>query len=284
MTDGKRDREEASAPVEEEEDVGPPRPPPEEDQPEDGAAADEFVGPDLPKAKKRKVSAMPGRWHLPDGYMQGQQVDVLVTTGTVLPFVERPRCPEVPVSLIYPDAQQPAADALPCLRLPQVLLHEAQYLEALPCAQMYERSYMHRDSVTQVATTSTDFFITGEGRAGRERGAAEGQQQPCGTLSCCTCRPGLPGWVLHMRTSGQLCILSAAVAVAMPALDTTQAVLSSHHALLPPPPHTATAASCTSCRQRRWSHQVLEEAGHRGGVCEVLPGAPGPSGRAGGER
>lgn len=61
MTDGKRDREEASAPVEEEEDVGPPRPPPEEDQPEDGAAADEFVGPDLPKPKKRKVGVLSGR-------------------------------------------------------------------------------------------------------------------------------------------------------------------------------------------------------------------------------
>ncbi len=52
-----------------------------------------------------------------------------------------------------------------CRLLPQVLLHEAQHLEALPCAQMYEKSYMHRDTVTQVATTSTDFFITGEQRS-----------------------------------------------------------------------------------------------------------------------
>jgi hypothetical protein len=57
MTDGKRDREaDATVPVEEEEDVGPPRPPPEDDQPEDRAAADEVVGPDRPKPKKRKVS------------------------------------------------------------------------------------------------------------------------------------------------------------------------------------------------------------------------------------
>jgi hypothetical protein len=36
------------------------------------------------------------------------------------------------------------------LLLSQVLPFEAQYLEALPCAQMYERSYMHRDTVTHV--------------------------------------------------------------------------------------------------------------------------------------
>ena len=68
-----------------------------------------------------------------------------------------------------PVGMQPVDDrwALPALSSPldparaQVLLHEAQYLEALPSAQMYEKSYMHRDTVTQVATTPTDFFITG---------------------------------------------------------------------------------------------------------------------------
>ena len=33
----------------------------------------------------------------------------------------------------------------------QVLPFEQQYLDGLPCGQMYERSYMHRDTVTQVA-------------------------------------------------------------------------------------------------------------------------------------
>ena len=32
----------------------------------------------------------------------------------------------------------------------QVLEFEQQYLEAIPSAQMYERSYMHRDTVTHV--------------------------------------------------------------------------------------------------------------------------------------
>lgn len=36
------------------------------------------------------------------------------------------------------------------------------YLEALPSAEMYERSYMHRDTITHVAVApETDFFITG---------------------------------------------------------------------------------------------------------------------------
>ena len=44
----------------------------------------------------------------------------------------------------------------------QVLEHEKVYLEALPSAAMYERSYMHRDQITQVAVApATDFIITG---------------------------------------------------------------------------------------------------------------------------
>jgi peptidylprolyl isomerase domain and WD repeat-containing protein 1 len=39
---------------------------------------------------------------------------------------------------------------------------EAIFLNALPDAQMYEKSYMHRDIVTHVAVSkSTDFIITG---------------------------------------------------------------------------------------------------------------------------
>lgn len=34
--------------------------------------------------------------------------------------------------------------------MPQVLEHEAAYLATLPSAEMYERSYMHRDVVTHV--------------------------------------------------------------------------------------------------------------------------------------
>ncbi|KAF4532794.1 hypothetical protein B566_EDAN002644 [Ephemera danica] len=39
--------------------------------------------------------------------------------------------------------------------------HQMVYLENLPCAESYERSYMHRDTVTHVVTTKTDFIITG---------------------------------------------------------------------------------------------------------------------------
>ena len=50
----------------------------------------------------------------------------------------------------------------PFWRALQVLEHEAMYLEALPCAGMYEKSYMHRDTVTHVAVApETDFFVTG---------------------------------------------------------------------------------------------------------------------------
>ncbi len=49
-------------------------------------------------------------------------------------------------------------------RLLQVLEHEAAYLKALPSAAMYERSYMHRDTITHVAVArAVDFVITGWG-------------------------------------------------------------------------------------------------------------------------
>ncbi|KAF5291755.1 hypothetical protein FQA39_LY14243 [Lamprigera yunnana] len=42
----------------------------------------------------------------------------------------------------------------------KVLQHENLYLENLPCAESYERSYMHRDVVTHCLVTSTDFIVT----------------------------------------------------------------------------------------------------------------------------
>ncbi|KAK9833523.1 hypothetical protein WJX81_001231 [Elliptochloris bilobata] len=51
---------------------------------------------------------------------------------------------------------------LPKAKRRKVLEHEQMYLEALPCAEMYERSYMHRDTVTHIAVApETDFFVTG---------------------------------------------------------------------------------------------------------------------------
>ncbi|GBP50529.1 Peptidylprolyl isomerase domain and WD repeat-containing protein 1 [Eumeta japonica] len=43
----------------------------------------------------------------------------------------------------------------------RVLQFESLYLENLPSSETYERSYMHRDVVTYVVVTKTDFIITG---------------------------------------------------------------------------------------------------------------------------
>ncbi|KAJ8872192.1 hypothetical protein PR048_025794 [Dryococelus australis] len=43
----------------------------------------------------------------------------------------------------------------------KVLTHEQLYLDHLPCAESYERSYMHRDVVTHVLVTKTEFVVTG---------------------------------------------------------------------------------------------------------------------------
>ncbi|KAM9456620.1 peptidylprolyl isomerase domain and WD repeat-containing protein 1 [Clarias gariepinus] len=42
----------------------------------------------------------------------------------------------------------------------KVLEYERVYLDNLPSAAMYERSYMHRDVITHLACTKTDFLIT----------------------------------------------------------------------------------------------------------------------------
>ncbi|CAA7405378.1 unnamed protein product [Spirodela intermedia] len=49
----------------------------------------------------------------------------------------------------------------PRARLKRPLQFEQAYLDTLPCAHMYEKSYMHRDVVTHVAVSPADFFITG---------------------------------------------------------------------------------------------------------------------------
>ena len=56
------------------------------------------------------------------------------------------------------------ADGEPAAAQPSAAEREARAtraaLAALPSAEMYETSYMHRDHVTQLITTSTDFIVT----------------------------------------------------------------------------------------------------------------------------
>ena len=46
------------------------------------------------------------------------------------------------------------------LLCPPVLAHEKLFLEDLPSCDQYERSYMHRDTISHVVVTPTDFIIT----------------------------------------------------------------------------------------------------------------------------
>eukprot|EP01090_Pellita_catalonica_P011328 TRINITY_DN2292_c0_g2_i1.p1 TRINITY_DN2292_c0_g2~~TRINITY_DN2292_c0_g2_i1.p1 ORF type:complete len:283 (+),score=18.65 TRINITY_DN2292_c0_g2_i1:62-850(+) len=43
----------------------------------------------------------------------------------------------------------------------RTLRFEKQYLSKLPCAEMYERSYMHRDVLTHTAVSKKDYIVTG---------------------------------------------------------------------------------------------------------------------------
>ncbi|CAH9094098.1 unnamed protein product [Cuscuta epithymum] len=49
----------------------------------------------------------------------------------------------------------------PRARPKRPLQFEQAYLDSLPCANLYEKSYMHRDVVTHVVVSAADFFVSG---------------------------------------------------------------------------------------------------------------------------
>ncbi|CAN6455360.1 unnamed protein product [Victoria cruziana] len=58
--------------------------------------------------------------------------------------------------------EEPMIGPGPAARPPKrPLQFEQAFLDSLPSANMYEKSYMHRDVVTHVAVSAADFFITG---------------------------------------------------------------------------------------------------------------------------
>lgn len=58
---------------------------------------------------------------------------------------------------------EPALSEEPNKKKRKVLENEDLYLKNLPLAECYERSYMHRDVITHIVVTKTDFIVTGSG-------------------------------------------------------------------------------------------------------------------------
>eukprot|EP00731_Ephydatia_muelleri_P002482 Em0001g2482a len=54
----------------------------------------------------------------------------------------------------------PVKDDEPPAKKRKALPYEKMYLEKLPCAEMYEKSYMHRDIITHVVCTKSNFVVT----------------------------------------------------------------------------------------------------------------------------
>ncbi|XP_068142122.1 peptidylprolyl isomerase domain and WD repeat-containing protein 1 [Drosophila tropicalis] len=67
--------------------------------------------------------------------------------------------PEEEDAWIGPMPSEQTASAVPAKKK-KVLPYEHIYLENLPNAESYERSYMHRDVITHVVCTKTEFLIT----------------------------------------------------------------------------------------------------------------------------
>lgn len=147
-------RENDDAAAEQQQEEGPPRPPPEalEDEPD--------VGPAPPKAKKRKVRIQPRRIgtacrSVGGGVARKVAAGADALRATLLLLARRPS------STLPPPPQTHKHTNTHANFKTQVLPFEQQYLDALPCAAMYEKSYMHRDTLTCVVATSSDFIITG---------------------------------------------------------------------------------------------------------------------------
>ncbi|KAE8691052.1 Peptidylprolyl isomerase domain and WD repeat-containing protein 1 [Hibiscus syriacus] len=75
--------------------------------------------------------------------------------------MEEPQNENGNLSTIAEDEPIVGPGPAPRSRPKRPLLFEQAYLDALPSANMYEKSYMHRDVVTHVAVSAADFFITG---------------------------------------------------------------------------------------------------------------------------
>lgn len=146
MADDERQAAAAAAQAEEEADVGPSLPPEGlEGGEEEEEGAD--VGPIMPKPKKRKVGRL--RQAAGGGLMRQSAVQQRGVAGGVC------------------GSCQTGPSVVPLVFLVlQVLEYEQQYLAALPLPEMYEKSYMHRDTGTAPICCST----------------------------VCTCLPSMPLW------------------------------------------------------------------------------------------
>lgn len=65
-----------------------------------------------------------------------------------------------PLAAVEKEAEQAQAQAHDDPKRARKLEFEQLYASALPAGQMYERSYMHRDTVTHTVTSKAHFIIT----------------------------------------------------------------------------------------------------------------------------
>lgn len=163
--------------AESDDDVGPaPPPPPDGDGDDANAAAggddrEEDVGPaPPPKAKKRKVGRIVSR--------------LLLSSRSCGEWIDRKtsiKAPEKEVAILLKILQSASSFFANrhSLHTPQqqqqksqLLAHEADYLASIPSASMYEKSYMHRETVTHVAFASPGSAGGGGGGGGGLGGGA----------------------------------------------------------------------------------------------------------------
>ena len=80
---------------------------------------------------------------------------------------------EAPAVVEAPAPEAPAASSDPKQEKQERQARDARMaLAALPDQEMYEKSYMHRDVVTHLVVTATDFIVTASAARGKGVAAA----------------------------------------------------------------------------------------------------------------
>lgn len=100
---------------------------------------DEDIGPVVPESIKRTVE---------------------VTVTEEVAVTDEPEAKRIKVTETVEVEETFQVPVAPPSKPAKALKFEETYLRALPRASQYEKSFMHRDSITHVFATKTDFIIT----------------------------------------------------------------------------------------------------------------------------
>eukprot|EP01083_Nonionella_stella_P033870 92682_1 len=113
------------------------------------------IGPPMPKRAKARQQSPTEERSDSDSGSSSDSSDSEADVGPAMPPAVRNGDSKSDDGDVGPSMPPPKKKAKRALKFQKV------YMERLPSAELYEQSYMHRDTVTHVACTKSDFIVTG---------------------------------------------------------------------------------------------------------------------------